>query len=191
MTPKQERFVAEYLVDLNATQAAIRAGYPARSAGSVGFENLKKPEIAAAISGRQAVQLRVVNLESPTMPSDLHVVKVAKAELTAARTLEEMRRLAFSDPRQFFDEHGNLKQIHQLSDEEAACIASVEVVIKNAAAGDGHTDTIYKIKLWDKPRVMEMVAKHFRLISDHVEVTGSVELLARLDTWKQRQLVGD
>lgn len=49
LTDKQQRFVAEYLVDLNATQAAIRAGYSARTAGSVGGENLKKPEIAAAI----------------------------------------------------------------------------------------------------------------------------------------------
>ncbi len=49
LTDKQQRFVAEYLIDLNATQAAIRAGYSEKTAGSVGAENLKKPEIAAAI----------------------------------------------------------------------------------------------------------------------------------------------
>lgn len=49
LTPKQERFVQEYLIDLNATQAAIRAGYNEKTAGSIGFENLKKPEIAKAI----------------------------------------------------------------------------------------------------------------------------------------------
>jgi len=49
LTAKQQRFVAEYLIDLNATQAAIRAGYSEKTAGSVGGENLKKPEIAAAI----------------------------------------------------------------------------------------------------------------------------------------------
>lgn len=54
LTPKQQRFVSEYLVDLNATQAAIRAGYSKKTAGSVGHENLNKPEIAAAIAaGRQ------------------------------------------------------------------------------------------------------------------------------------------
>lgn len=50
LTPKQERFVSEYLIDLNATQAAIRAGYSVRTAGQVGFENLKKPEIEKAIT---------------------------------------------------------------------------------------------------------------------------------------------
>lgn len=49
MTPKQEGFVREYLVDLNATQAAMRAGYSKRTAHVIGHENLSKPEIAAAI----------------------------------------------------------------------------------------------------------------------------------------------
>ena len=53
LTPKQARFVEEYLVDLNATQAATRAGYSKRSAGIQGHENLKKPHIAAAISEAQ------------------------------------------------------------------------------------------------------------------------------------------
>ena len=49
MTPKQERFVAEYLLDMNATAAAIRAGYSRKSASAIGNENLKKPEISEAI----------------------------------------------------------------------------------------------------------------------------------------------
>lgn len=49
LTAKQRRFVDEYLVDLNATQAAIRAGYSQKTAGSVGFENLRKPEIQKAV----------------------------------------------------------------------------------------------------------------------------------------------
>lgn len=54
LTPKQERFVAEYLVDLNATQAAIRAGYSAKRADALGYENLRKPEIAAAVEAAMA-----------------------------------------------------------------------------------------------------------------------------------------
>jgi phage terminase small subunit len=53
LTPKQQRFVDEYLIDLNATQAAIRAGYSEKTARSVGSENLSKPDIAAAIAERQ------------------------------------------------------------------------------------------------------------------------------------------
>ncbi len=56
LTPKQQRFVAEYLVDLNATQAAVRAGYSEKTAYSVGHENLKKPEVAAAI--QEAMEAR-------------------------------------------------------------------------------------------------------------------------------------
>ena len=50
LTPKQQRFVDEYLIDLNATQAAIRAGYKEKRAYSTGHENLKKPEIQTAIA---------------------------------------------------------------------------------------------------------------------------------------------
>jgi hypothetical protein len=54
MTPKQERFVQEYLIDLNATQAAIRAGYKEKRADAIGYENLRKPEIKKAVSALQA-----------------------------------------------------------------------------------------------------------------------------------------
>lgn len=49
LTPKQQRFVDEYLVDLNATQAAIRAGYSARSARAIGLETLAKPAVESAL----------------------------------------------------------------------------------------------------------------------------------------------
>lgn len=53
LNAKQQRFVDEYLIDLNATQAAIRAGYSEKTAGSIGQENLTKPEIAKAIDAAQ------------------------------------------------------------------------------------------------------------------------------------------
>lgn len=56
LTPKQQKFVGEYLVDLNATQAAIRAGYSAKTAKVVGCQNLTKPNIAAAV---QAAKLKL------------------------------------------------------------------------------------------------------------------------------------
>lgn len=55
LTPKQQRFVEEYLIDLNATQSAIRAGYSEKTAYSVGHENLKKPEIQKAIQEAQEI----------------------------------------------------------------------------------------------------------------------------------------
>lgn len=157
LTPKQARFVAEYLIDLNATQAAIRAGYSRRTANEQGSRLLAKASVKAAVADGQAKQL-------------------GKADLTAVRVLEEMRRLAFSDLRQAFDEHGNLKPIQELSDETAAAVASVEVIIKNAAAGDKHTDTIHKLKVWDKPRVLEMLGKHFSLLTEQVQHSGDLTI---------------
>ena len=57
LTPKQQLFVSEYLLDLNATQAAIRAGYSRKTAKEVGYENLTKPHIAAAIDKAKAERL--------------------------------------------------------------------------------------------------------------------------------------
>jgi phage terminase small subunit len=68
MTPKQKRFVEEYLTDLNATQATIRAGYKPKRAYSTGNENLKKPEIQAAIQQAQEDYFCFTNWGSELIP---------------------------------------------------------------------------------------------------------------------------
>lgn len=155
MTPKQARFVAEYLVDLNATQAAIRAGYSKKTAESQGHENLSKPEIAEAVKAGKAKQLD-------------------EAGLTAARVLEEYRRLALFDVRQFYDESGNIKPVKEWTADMGAAVAGVETLIKNAEAGDGVTDRVLKFRLWDKTRALESLAKHFGLLVDRLEHTGEI-----------------
>ncbi len=157
LLPKHARFVAEYLKDLNATQAAIRAGYSAKTANQQGPRLLVDAGIASAVAEGKARQL-------------------ASADLSASRTLEEMRRLAFSDIRKLFDSDGNLRPVHTLDDETAACVASLEVVKKNLAAGDGVTDTVHKLKVWDKTRNLEMLAKHFGLLVDKLEHSGGVDM---------------
>lgn len=157
MTPKEARFVAEYLKDLNATQAAIRAGYSAKTANRIASRLLSKVDIAERVSEKQASQLEA-------------------ADLTATRTLEEMRRLAFSNVRNLFDDHGNLKPIHTLSEEDAACLAGLEVVKKNITAGDGQMDTVIKVRVWDKPRTLEMLGKHFSVLTEKVEHGGAITL---------------
>lgn len=62
LTPKQSLFVKEYLVDLNATQAAIRAGYSAKTAGAIGTENLQKPIIQQAIAEQSKERAQKVNI---------------------------------------------------------------------------------------------------------------------------------
>lgn len=80
LTPKQAAFVREYLVDLNATQAAIRAGYSAKTAASIGEENLRKPEIKAAIEAAMAERAK-------------------RTEVTADRVVQELAKIGFSDIR--------------------------------------------------------------------------------------------
>lgn len=157
MTPKQTKFVAEYLKDLNATQAAIRAGYSKKTAAAQGHENLRKPEIVSAVSERTAKQLEA-------------------ADLSAVRVLEEYRRLAFVDTRAFFDAQGNLKPITELTPEQGSALASFEVIKKNAAAGDGVVDTVHKFKVWDKVKVLGDLAKHFGLLSESVVHSGGIDI---------------
>jgi phage terminase small subunit len=78
VTPKQAAFVQEYLIDLNATQAAIRAGYPANSAAEVGYENLRKPRIAEAIAEVQKSRSEELNLTQNDVVRGLY----AEAKLT-------------------------------------------------------------------------------------------------------------
>lgn len=64
LTGKQLRFVHEYLVDYNATKAAIRAGYSEKTAYSIGFENLRKPEIRAAIEQAEEEQAKRLKINA-------------------------------------------------------------------------------------------------------------------------------
>lgn len=70
--------------------------------------------------------------------------------------LDELRRLALVDARSFWDGEGRLKKPSELTPEQGAALAGFEVLIKNAKAGDGQTDEIHKIKLWDKTRALEL-----------------------------------
>ena len=94
--------------------------------------------------------------------------------LTAQRVLDEIARLSFSNVQELFDEQGNLRPIQSLTREQAACIASLEVVKRNMTAGDGVVDTIHKLKVWDKAKALEMLAKHFALLTEKVEHSGEV-----------------
>lgn len=157
LSPRQIRFVAEYLVDLNGTQAAIRAGYSPRSANVQAARQLAKDSVKAAIQEGQRQQ-------------------VARVGLSAERTKEAIRRVIEADVRTLFDAQGNVIPIHQLGDEAASLIAGFEVVKRNLTAGDGTTDTILKVKLKDQSRYVEMAAKHFGLLTEKVEHSGDLTI---------------
>ncbi len=100
LTPKQQRFVDEYLIDLNATQAAIRAGYSPRTARQIGQENLSKPVIAAAISAAKRERAEATKIDAEYVLKRLHQI--------VERCLQEVKPALHSKTRQpMKDEDGN------------------------------------------------------------------------------------
>jgi hypothetical protein len=73
-----------------------------------------------------------------------YIRQLEAAQLSAARVLEEYRRIAFADIRSFFDEKGNLIPVKYWTEEQGSQMAGLEVIIKIAKAGDGHTDEVHK-----------------------------------------------
>jgi len=151
LTLKQQAFVREYLVDLNATAAAIRAGYSKKTARSIGEENLKKPDISE--------QIKALTKET-----------AHKVELTAEGTLKQIMYQGYSDIRQLFNQDGSLKKITELPAELSAAIQSIEVVAKSQAGGQ--VEYVHKIRLTDKIRALELLGKYLKMFVDRHEHTG-------------------
>ena len=108
------------------------------------------------------------------------------AELTAETTVEAIRRGAGYDMRALFRPDGSLKAIAELTEEEAWCIASIEVIRKNCEAGDGHTDIVHRVKLIDRHRYVELAARHQGMLHDKVTVSVDSDLVARLQAGRER-----
>jgi len=150
LTPKQELFVKEYLIDFNATQAAIRAGYSKGSATVIGYENLTKPYIADAIA-EEAKK------------------RIEEAEITVSDVLNEYKRIAFLDIRKAFDEQGRLLPIQDMPEDVARAIAGFEVT----ALGDEDNPVVTsKVKLIDKRGALQDLGKYLKMFIDKVEHTG-------------------
>lgn len=149
LTPKQDLFVREYLVDLNATQAAIRAGYSAQYADRIGSELLGKTRVAEAIAVKKAE-------------------RSAKVGLTAERVLEEYARIAFSDMGDFAAWDSDGVTFMPSSHVDTRVVAEVkETPMKGGGKALG-------IKLHDKVGALNAVAKHLGMLPDKVDQSGSV-----------------
>ena len=131
LTPKQQRFVEEYLIDLNATQAAIRAGYSAKTANEQGAQLLVK------LSIQEAIQIQRTKVSERAEVETVHVVK-------------ELARVALSDVRKVFNEDGSVMHPHEFDDAPAAAVASIEFDPEGG----------FKIKLWDKNSAADKLMKH-------------------------------
>ena len=141
MSHRQCLFVSEYLIDFNAKQAAIRAGYPPASAANRGYELL---HFCAPVM--QRVEAALAERERRTL-------------IAADRVLKEIARIAFADIRRYLAEGPEgitVRPLAQLSDDDAAAVAEIR--------GAGKASGPRGVKLHDKRAALELLARHLGLV---------------------------
>lgn len=143
MNPRQKRFVEEYLVDLNATAAAKRAGYSAKSATTRGYRLLQNPAVAAAVAKAQDK-------------------RTARTQVSADRVVTELAKVAFGDPRRLLSWGPGgvvLRDSGELTEAEAALVSEVSET-RTAAGGTR------KVKLHCKLAALNALGKHLGLFGN-------------------------
>lgn len=138
----EARFVLEYLKDSNGTQAAIRAGYSARTAHVQGTHIMARPHVRAAIERRQA-KLR------------------EKLEISTERVLEEFARIAFASLRGLFHEDGTVKRLEEIDADTMAAISSIEP-----------TEYGRKVRMHAKHPALDALARHLGVFKEDNKQKG-------------------
>jgi phage terminase small subunit len=159
LNARQEQFVAEYLIDLNATQAAIRAGYSPKTASEQSFDLLRKPQIAQAIAEKRQEAQKSTNI-------------------TVERVLKEVAGLAFFDVRKLVNADGSPKRITDLDDETARAIQGIE--LQTVKDGENDFALVRKYKVADKNAALEKLMKHLGLFEKDNSQINPAEAMAKL-----------
>lgn len=187
LTDKQARFVVEYQVDMNATQAAIRAKYSPKTAEVIGHELLKKTLVSEAIEREIKTRLRKIGI---------HLEKV----------LTRRAQLGFSDIRRLYRPDGTLLSPPEWPDDVAPAVAGVEIFEEYQGKGEerkfiGHTK---KLKMWDPNPSLTSIEKYLGIFPPekkdgdegipkefnitNLELSAKLVLLVTLMTQKQKEL---
>lgn len=151
LTDKQKLFTDEYLIDLNATQAAIRAGYSVKTANEQGARLLANVSISDAISKAMATRSR-------------------RTGITADRVLNELAKIGFANAADIID-FDTAKVRHDASDEDKACIQSIKI---KKSSSDTGSMTEREVKLYDKKAALELIGKHLGMFNDSIRLTGEI-----------------
>jgi hypothetical protein len=178
---QHETFARRYVQCFHAERAALQSGYASKFAGA---RLLTKPEIAARVR-------------------ELNEAMLKASDITAARVMLELGRVAFADIRQVFDDKGHLIPIHELSDDAAASIAGIEHESKFERSTELELDLATgemvpvvkrietrtaKIKRFNKDAALGTLAKHFKLVGDEGDGVNALAsaLADRLKTARKR-----
>src|SRR4051812_25203704 len=157
LTPKQKRFVAEYLIDLNGTQAVIRAGYSKNGADVQAIRLLGNARIASELAARQAK-------------------RATKFEVTADKVVEELAKIGFCNMQDYMRVGADgdpYLDFSALSRDQAAALSEVTVEDFKDGRGDDARDVRrVKFKLADKRAALVDLGKHLGLFKERVELTG-------------------
>lgn len=166
---RRTRFVKEFLIDQNATQAAIRAGYSEKSAKVTGCRLLTDANVLRAIGERN----EVIN---------------NKLDLTAERLKMELARLCYFDAANFFNPDGSAKAITDLDEDSRRAIAGFEMAELYEGSGEERKQAGYikKFKLPDKTRAIELAMRVEKMLIERVEITGANEIARRLIAGRKR-----
>lgn len=167
LTEKQKRFIEEYLIDLNATQAAIRAGYSTKTAEQIGFQLLNKTSVSEEIKKKMAERSK-------------------RTGINADRVLHELAKIAFANAKDIINFEDASVQEYANKD-DLACIQSVKV--KKQISEKGETEE-RQVVMYDKKSALELLGKHLGMWKDKVEVSGIDEEKSKLDALIE-QMRGD
>lgn len=167
MTPKQEMFCREFLIDLNGTQAAIRAGYSAKTANRIATENLSKPDIKRRIEELKQQRQEVIGVD-------------------ASYVLQRLIDIDQMDARDILNDDGSVKPIYDWPDVWRQSISGVDLMeISNS---ENVAATLKKIKWPDKIKNLELLGRHVSVAAfkDRLELSGNVGLAERMKKARER-----
>lgn len=157
LTDKQKKFVEEYLIDLNATQACIRAGYSVKTAKEIGAQNLTKLNIQEAISRAMAERSK-------------------RTGINQDRIVQELARIAFVKITDVVDSDGEINT--NASDDDLACIESYKVEDSDSVNG---SSSKREVKLASKIKALELLGKHVGMWNDKIQVDVSIPVFGGED----------
>ena len=159
LTPKQQRFAKEYLIDLNATQAAIRAGYSEKTA------QVQSSRLLLNAMVQEEIQRQRGEAEKRT-------------EITIDRCLKEYATIAFLDVAKVFTSDGGLMPIHEMPEDARRAIGGLEVTALTSKEGDQY-GTLSKVKLVNKKDALDSIMRHLGGFNDklNIELPEAVKTL--------------